>query len=624
MKISKIDNNFEYRNVNRTTNATLNNTNYIDKSVLLMAHLNNISAINSISFAGQKYELGLSHDELVERTSKERFGTIELLSLLSYYSPEFQKLEDGDRLALKHLVKAANIIGEINMKLDDENNIPFKKYLEKEIAKGNEDATLTKKLFDGQKGAFSQDMEFNHISLIKGMTQSKGKGVYPRDLSIEEFHNILERMIRDGEIEEVRKMLNQRSVVVRDGDKLKGIDYIDYFKKDFSKVADELEKAAKHSTNQDFNEFLLYQAEALRTADPMLDAYADKKWATLQDTPLEFTITRENYDDKFTETIFDNDKLLSLLADHGITPIAKDFIGARVGIVNKEGTDFILGSKDLLPELAKLMPYTDEYEQVINKDNLQTMVDVDLVTVTGNVGEYRGKITLAENLPNSDKLSLKIGGGRRNVYHRQMRLHKNEVNNPYQALLVPEQQSMFDPNSYHYFTIFHENGHSLGPKEGNEKLGQYRNIIEENKADMASIAFTDKLMEMGVYTKQERDALLVNFALQNYLKAKPDAHVAHRVRQVMQAKYFEDNGVVKFTKNGIYVDIEKVIPTAQKMLKEIIRIQIDGDYKAAERYVNRNFVWTENMEYVAQELRKNSKMLNATVKTPLADYLAKK
>ena len=92
----------------------------------------------------------------------------------------------------------------------------------------------------------------------------------------------------------------------------------------------------------------------------------------------------------------------------------------------------------------------------------------------------------------------------------------------------------------------------------------------------------------------------------------------------MQAKYFEDNGVVKFTKNGIYVDIEKVIPTAQKMLKEIIRIQIDGDYKAAERYVNRNFVWTENMEYVAQELRKNSKMLNATVKTPLADYLAKK
>ena len=621
MKIQKIDNNFEYKQVNKIQNTTLNNTNNIDKSELLMAQLNNISAINNITFTGKKYELGLSRSELIARTSEEKFGNIKLLSV---DAPEYQNLADGDKKALKHLVKAANIIGEINIKLDDESNIPFREYLEKEIKKGNPDAVLTKQLFDGQRGAFAQDMEFNHISLIKGMTQSKGKGVYPRDLSIAEFHSILEKMIKNGHTEEVAKILNQRSVVVRDGKYLRGIDYVDYFKDDFAKVANELEKAAKYSTNQDFNEYLLYQAEALRTADPMLDAYADKKWATLQDTPLEFTITRENYEDKFTETIFDNDKLLKLLADNGITPIAKDFIGGRVGIVNKKGTEFILNSKALLPELAKLMPYKDEYEQTINKDNKQTMVDVDLVTVTGNVGEYRGKITIAENLPNNDKLSLSIGGGRRNVYHRQMRLHKNDVNNPYQSLLVEEQQHIFDPNSYHYFTIFHENAHSLGPSKGNEKLGKYRNIIEENKADIAAISFTDKLMEMGIYTKDERDALLVNFVLQNYLKAKPDAHVAHRVRQVMQAKYFEDNGVVNFTKEGkIYVDIEKVIPTAQKMLKEIIRIQIDGDYKAAEKYVNKNFVWTRNMEIVAQELRKNSKMLNATVKTPLADYLAK-
>ena len=109
---------------------------------------------------------------------------------------------------------------------------------------------------------------------------------------------MLEKMIKNGQTEEVAKILNQRSVVVRDGKILRGIDYVDYFKDDFAKVANELEKAAKYSTNQDFNEYLLYQAEALRTADPMLDAYADNKWATLQDTPLEFTITRENYDDK--------------------------------------------------------------------------------------------------------------------------------------------------------------------------------------------------------------------------------------------------------------------------------------------------------------------------------------
>lgn len=41
-------------------------------------------------------------------------------------------------------------------------------------------------------------------------------------------------------------------------------------------MADEIEKAAETSTNADFNEYLRLQAKALREADPMLDAYADK------------------------------------------------------------------------------------------------------------------------------------------------------------------------------------------------------------------------------------------------------------------------------------------------------------------------------------------------------------
>ena len=94
-------------------------------------------------------------------------------------------------------------------------------------------------------------------------------------------------MINEKKIEEVKKILNQRSIVVRDGEYLKSIDYVDYFKEGFEKMADEFEKAAKVSTNKDFNEYLELQSKALRTADPMLDAYADKKWAELQDTPLE-------------------------------------------------------------------------------------------------------------------------------------------------------------------------------------------------------------------------------------------------------------------------------------------------------------------------------------------------
>ena len=219
-------------------------------------------------------------------------------------------------------------------------------------------------------------------------------------------------MLKENKIEEVKNITNQRSIVVRDGKYLKAIDYVDYFKEDFGKMADEFEKAAELSTNKDFNEYLKLQAKALRTADPMLDAEADKKWADLQDTPLELTLTRECYADEITPSFIENEELTQLLNEKGITPIGKDNLGLRVGIVNKEGSDFLLKIKEYLPHLAKLMPYQDQYNQTISEDDdiKQTMVDVDLIILAGNIGAYRGSIVLAENLPNDDKLSLTIGG----------------------------------------------------------------------------------------------------------------------------------------------------------------------------------------------------------------------
>lgn len=617
MKIQKLSFKPYYTQYNNTQNNTTSiktNTGFP-----LTSGLEKLAALNKTSFTGQKYELGLSEKELEKRTSKDYLTTIKLLSP---DFPEYQSLKDGDKEALKHLVKAANHIGEVELRLDDENNIPFRKYLEKEIAKGNKNAVLTKKLFDGQKGIFAQDHLFEHISLAKNLKQSPGRGVYPRNLTVKEFHEILETMIEEGKDEEVKKILTQRSVVERNGKYLKGIDYVDKFQKEFGQAADELEKAAETSTDEDFNEYLILQAKALRKADPMLDAAADIKWATLQDTPLEFTITRENYEDKMTETIFKNEQLLSLLKEHGITPVSKDFLGGRVGIVNPKGTEFLKKSKEFLPKLAKYMPYNDEYLQVIDKKNKQTMADVDIIQLSGGIGEYRGKITLAENLPNIDKPAIKLGGGRRNVYHRQMRRNKEKLAAHYSTLLDNSQHRYIKSDSSHYFTVGHENAHSLGPKNV-KNLGEYKNIIEENKADIAAIAFTDLLTDLGLYTEDERNGILIYFVLQNFLCTKPDTSIAHRVRQVMQCKYFSDNGVYDITKDGkIYVNIEKVVPTAKKMLNEIILIQKDDDYKAAEAYVKRNFVWTKDMEFIAKKIQAASKTLNGTLETPLADYLA--
>ena len=566
-------------------------------------------------------QCGLSMDELKKRTDPKYLGTIKLLES---DSPEYAALDQKDKEALKYIVKAATYLENIEFQIDDSYNIPFKKYLEEQIQKNNEQAKLTKILFDAQKGINALDSLSHEINLAKGHKTKPGIGVYPEDLTAEEYQRILIKMLKENKTEEVRNITNQRSMVFRDGEYLKAIDYVEYFKEDFTKIADELDKAAEYSTDANFTEYLKLQSKALRTADPMLDAYADKKWAELEYTPLELTITRENYEDTITSSYSNNQELIDLLSAKNITPVPKDCLGFRVGIVNKEGTDFLLRIKQFLPELAKNMPYSDEYEQDVTNGTIkQTMVDADLIILAGDVGAYRAGITLAENLPNDDKPSLTIGGGRRNVYHRQIRAsNATQVQKKLDLILDQEQHQYYDTEADHWFTIGHENCHSLGPNILESRLGQYRSIVEENKADMGGLAFTNNLTNLGYYTEEQRKKIIVTVVVDNFLKVKPDLSQAHRVRTVMQNYYLKQHGAYTITEDGkIHVNIEEVVPAAYDMLKEIIRIQLDNKFEKAEEYVNKYFIWTDEMKIIGDKLQTLSATLNSRVENELADKI---
>ena len=176
----------------------------------------------------------------------------------------------------------------------------------------------------------------------------------------------------------------------------------------------------------------------------------------------------------------------------------------------------------------------------------------------------------------------------------------------------------------HPFTIGHENGHSLGPKEGTEELGKYKSIIEENKADMVALSMLDVLMEAGLYTKEQRDKIIVTYATDNMLKAKPQITQAHRVRSVMQNYYFIKKGAMTISSDGfLSIEIDKMVETAREMLSEIIKVQLSGDFATGEKYVLDNFIWSDEMEIISQKLKKISKRLNGKTEQKLADKLFK-
>ena len=264
-------------------------------------------------------------------------------------SPDFEgykNLSEGNKKALAHLVAAARMVNDVALEQDHPMNLPQKKALAEAAAAGSSHAALALELFNSLNGVAGYNgVDKEPVEVFAGIRLLPGHNFYPADLSPEEFRQILIAMLKAGKSEEVRKILSARTMVRRAGGELKAIDYTEYFAAAFSAIANELEVAAHYADDEAFKDYLGWQAQALLQNNPDMDMLADRHWAVLQDTPLEFTLSRENYDDEITPAVYDNGELKALLAENGIEAVGKDTLGARVGIVNKAGTDLILQFK---------------------------------------------------------------------------------------------------------------------------------------------------------------------------------------------------------------------------------------------------------------------------------------
>ena len=528
------------------------------------------------------------------------------IELIDENNPAYTALSDGDKKALKYLADAAKIMNNVALEMDNPHNLAQKKALE-EAAPTNEQATLTLKLFNSLNGvAGFNGIDKEPVELFEDIKMQKGCNFYPAGLTAEELAQIISAMLDAGHENEVRKILSARTMVRRNGDFFKAIDFTEYFAKEFSEIANLLECAAHFADDDLFKDFLGWQAQALLQNNEEMDILADKHWARMQDSPLEFTISRENYEDKLTPTIFDNAELTNRLAKLNIAPVPKDMRGVRGGIVNKEGTTLLLKFKDEMTKLAGLMPKADSYTQNIggNSGLKQTMVDVDLTMLSGDYAMCRGGITLAQNLPNNDKPSLKHGGGRRNVYHRQVRQSgdKEKTAQILNGLVDSELHQYYDEEADHLFTIGHENGHSLGPDSSYQTaLGVYQHIIEEHKANLISASMMPEYVKAGIISAEQLKKIYATWVIKRHLMtAYPSSGEAHRVADLIEYNYLTAHNAIYFDKNKkLHIDFAKMPQVCRAMLEDIISIQLSKSPEYAKAYIEKWTDWSEISQYVA-------------------------
>lgn len=548
------------------------------------------------------FKLKYSAEELAEKIEKQT----RKIELIDQNNPAYSALPDGDKKALGYLANAAHIMNDVALEMDNPLNLIQKQALEA-AADENEQAAQALKLFNSLNGvAGFNGIDKEPIEIFEGIKMQDGCNFYPANLSAEELAKIINAMLDAGHKDEVKKILSARTMVRRNGDFLKAIDYTEYFAEEFSEIANELECAAHFATDDLFKDFLGWQAQALLQNNEEMDILADKHWARMQDSPLEFTISRENYEDKLTPTIFANKQLTERLAKLNIAPVPKDMLGVRVGIVNKSGTKLLLEFKDEMLKLAGLMPKADCYVQNIGGDSglKQTMVDVDLTMLSGDYAMCRGGITLAQNLPNNDKPSLAHGGGRRNVYHRQVRQSgdKEKTQQILDGLVSPELHRYYEEEADHLFTIGHENGHSLGPDSSYQTaLGVYQHIIEEHKANLISAAMMPEYVKAGIINAEQLKKIYATWVIKRHLMtAYPASGEAHRVADLIEYNYLTAHKAIYFDENKkLHINFEKMPQVCRVMLEDIINVQLSKSPEYAKEYVEKWGEWSELSQYIS-------------------------
>ncbi len=577
------------------------------------------------------FQLALSEpfmDDIIQNKSRT----------LTLSEPEtYKKLSESNKRALKHLVQVAAILNSVYLKMDHPDNEEAKALLEKAAQGGNTQAEKTLsffKMFNGLQGRNLYTPKTEPLKLFKDKEWTPGRNFYPADLTKEELVTYLK-----NNIEEASAILGNNTMVRRDGDRLIAIPYSQFFREEFKQASKELLLAAQETDHKGFKQYLQYQAQALTNdSDAEMTYMSDKFWLALEDSPLEFTIGRESYEDRLSASVASDPELKKLLEANGIQAKAKDIIGVRTGPVNMELFPEITAFRTHLKEFSQTMPLLSQYQQKNADDSKNdlpiTFADADLIALSGRYQAVRGGLTAAANLPNPDKLVAQLNVGSRVVFHRPIRQSEDPamIQKFLNALIDPAQHHLHDPEALFLFTVGHELGHSLGPKKTTQgqdiksSLGEdIGDVIEESKADLTSVLQTEFRVKKQSFTQEQAHKIYLTWAARLLPFKEPASDEAHRSREIMQLNYFIHHGAISFKPGSpLKINIDSFPEVAQKMLTEIIQLQLDGDAEKAKAFATQWTRWNENLQYAADEKMKLGPKLYLFLHQPFANQLLEK
>ncbi len=394
-----------------------------------------------------------------------------------------------------------------------------------------------------------------------------GANFYPGDMTKEEF-DALDNPAKNSQYTLLRRDEAGNLIV---------IPYFEAYANEVKKAADLLQKAAALAEDEGFKKYLELRAEALLT-----DNYrpSDMAWMDMKSNALDFVVGPiENYEDQ----------LFGIKAAHEAYILLKD----------QEWSDKLNRYAALLPDLQKKLPVDQKYKAEDPGSN-SDLAAYDVLYYAGDCNA--GGKTIAINLPNDEVVQLEKGS-------RRLQL-KNAMKAKFDKILVPianeliasEQIDHITFDAFFGNTMFHEVAHGLGIKNTINGKGTVRmaikdqySALEENKADILGLFLVTELKNMGELDIDLKDNY-TTFIAGLFRSIRFGSSSAHGKANLVRFNYFKEKGAFVRSEEGFYtVDYDKMQLAMNALSNEILVIQGNGDYEAAEEMVEKYGILTDEL-----------------------------
>jgi hypothetical protein len=479
-------------------------------------------------------------------------------------------LSNGEQKALRHCVRAAEIMTDLYLAQMDPENAARRAALEQRTDEEGKDLLTYFNVNGGPWDGFDGDKPF-----IPGIgARPKAGAFYPADLTDTEWNKWLVAHPADRENFESAATIIKRT----DEGGLVAVPYAVEYEKFLKEAADELHAAAASLPDGTLKKFLELRASAFLSNDYWNSEIA---WIDTDGDPFEMTIGPYEV---YADVCF------------GL----KATFEAFVALPDKEATAEIQKFSAALPEFDALLAARLGYKPKGAATPMEVVRDV----YRGGEGAF-GRQFVAYNLPNNRKIH-EIKGSKK-VFSRTM------MDAKFSLLGTPIAERLMRPEALKYhqfrnrllFVLGHELAHGIGPADFEIALKDLHSMFEEAKADMLGAALLDHFHKKGLITDDELFGAVVSEVVTFPTGWRVSYTEAHSAGSLIEYNWLKHHGAVSYDEyDGRFaIEPEKTLAAMIGLGEEFLKIQREADYEKASAFVKEWGFIPPEVPWIVEQLK---------------------